>query len=88
MYRLGPGPEEITLLIVGAPDGSAGATVTEQTRTHVRVRAEAPDPHAGESGPDLGREFAVVVSLDEPLGHRAVLNLDGSAVILEPVHVP
>lgn len=62
--------------------------MTEQTGAHVRVRAEAVDPHAGEVGPDLGREYAVVVSLDEPLGDRAVLNLDGSAVIVEPVRAP
>lgn len=83
-YRLGPGPNEITLLVSDmAPAKPAYATVLDDDESAVRIKVEVENSDTGsEDRPiiGVGLQLEVRVTLEAPLGERSVLNEDGSVV--------
>lgn len=90
-YRLGPGPNDLTLLVSGdSPDARAVVTVIEQSDLAVRVRVviEDADDQADDWQGGVGTTYEVTVTLNAPLGARTVTNEDGTAVPPAPVFTP
>lgn len=79
-YRLGPGANQITLLVGAGPTASVHAEVAEQDGDSVDVHVLVNEPERGDGVQDeVGHEFTIPVTLEAPLGGRILTNV-GQAV--------
>lgn len=79
-YHLTSSPTVIELDVVVQPELSVGSVhVMEQTDSVVKIEVLADGPRKANTT-SLGREQTISVTLEAPLGSRAVLDPDGAVV--------